>query len=91
MHNAIRNVMVNSHEKRYIDDFGIVRKKNINLNFGGFPIYGGTTCSLVVCIKNSDNPKKYSIITSNVGDSHVFLFEQNNYKQLNATIEMKFI
>ncbi len=79
MHAAIREKFVNektgdaktpgsgaatpTSAKRYVDEKGIVRSPSAD------PIHGGSTGTMVVFIRNSDESQPQTIITANVGDS----------------------
>lgn len=76
MHQTIRNKFIEHNsahghtEQRHIDDKGIVRTANND------PVHGGSTCTIVVLIKSSNN-KSATIISANVGDSTSLLLPVN--------------
>jgi len=68
-HDCIRNRLVEETKdakinmQRTVDEKGIVRSPN------GDPIHGGTTASMVVCIRPGTPEGKLTIVTANCGDS----------------------
>jgi len=73
LHTKVRNEFVQmevtrrKHNKlptNNVSDRGVVRKSS------GFPVHGGTTCTIVCVIRNE---RKWRIICSNVGDSDALL------------------
>jgi len=74
MHSSIRKVFVenekknrkrsNSNQKNIVDAKGIIRKTS------GYPVHGGTTATLIICLNLKDCRKA---ICANVGDSDALL------------------
>lgn len=64
--NTVGNGSHGTPTQRYVDEKGVVRIP------GGDPIHGGSTCTIVVTMKNATTGD-WTVITANVGDSFAVL------------------